>query len=44
MVTKLNITSSQLVSRELALLLSEASYMPRHVEHIPGVTNTWAYA
>ena len=44
MVTRLKITSSQLVSRELALLLPEASYMPRHVEHVPGVMNTWADA
>ena len=44
MASKLKITSSELISRELALLLSEASYMPRHVVHVPGVMNAWADA
>ena len=44
MASKLKITSSELIARELALLLSEASYMPRHVVHVPGVMNAWADA
>ena len=44
MASKLSITSSELIARELALLLSEASYMPRHVVHVPGVMNAWADA
>ena len=44
MTSKLKITSSELIAQELALLLSEASYMPRHVVHVPGVLNAWADA
>ena len=44
MASRLKITSSELISQELALLLSEASYMPRHVIHVPGVMNAWADA
>ena len=44
MAGKLKITSSTLIAREVALLLSEAAFMPRHVEHLPGVMNTWADA
>ena len=44
MASKLKITSSQLIAREVALELSEASFMPRHVVHVPGVMNVWADA
>ena len=44
MAGKLKITSSTLIAREVALLLSEAAFMPRHIEHLPGVMNTWAGA
>ena len=36
MTSKLKITSSELIAQELALLLSEASYMPRHVVLVIG--------
>ena len=44
MASKLKVTSSELISQELALILSEASYMPRHVVHVPGAMNAWADA
>ena len=44
MTSKLTFTSSRLIAMELALLLSEAAFQPRHVEHVPGVMNTWADA
>ena len=44
MAPKLNITSSILIACELALELSEAACMPRHVIHVPGVMNVWADA
>ena len=44
MASKLKITSSQLIAREVALELSEAAFMPRHVVHVPGVMNVWADA
>ena len=44
MASELKITISELISRELALLLSEASYMPRRVARVPGVMNAWADA
>ena len=44
MASTLKITSSQLIAREVALELSEAAFMPRHVVHVPGVMNVWADA
>ena len=44
MASKLKITSSRLISCEVALELSEAAFMPRHVIHVPGVMNVWADA
>ena len=44
MASKLIITSSKLVAREVALELSEAAFMPKHVVHVPGVMNVWADA
>ena len=44
MAARLKVTSSQLIARELAMTLSEASFMPRHVVHVPGVMNVWADA
>ena len=44
MAPKLNITISQLIAREVALELSEASFMPRRVVHVPVVMNVWADA
>ena len=42
MAAKLKITSSRLIACEVALELSEAAFMPRHVVHVPGVMNIWA--
>ena len=42
--SKLKVTSSELVARELALVLSEDSYMPRLVVHVPGVMHAWTDA
>jgi len=44
MSAKLKITASTLISRELALLLSETSFQPRVIEHLPGVMNSHADA
>ena len=44
MASKLKITSSKLIAQELALDLSEAAFMPKHVTHVPGVMNVWADA
>ena len=44
MASRLKITSSKLISQEIALELSEAAFMPRHVIHVPGVMNVWADA
>ena len=44
MASKLKVTASILIAQELALILSEASYMPRHVVHVPGAMNAWADA
>ena len=44
MASKLKITSSQLIAREVVLELSEASFTPRHVAHVPGVMNVLAGA
>ena len=44
MASKLKVTASTLIAQELALILSEASYMPRHVVHVPGAMNAWADA
>ena len=41
MAGKLKLTSSTLTARELSLFLSEAAFMPRHIEHVPGALNTW---
>ena len=44
MSAKLKITVSTVISRELALLLSETSFQPPVVEHLPGVMNSHADA
>ena len=44
MTSRLRITASRLVAKELAMTLSEASFMPRHVVHVPGAMNCWADA
>ena len=44
MSAKLKITASTVISRELALLLSETSFQPRVIEHLPGVMNSHADA
>ena len=42
MASKLKITSSRLIAQEVALELSEAAFMPKHIIHVPGVMNVWA--
>ena len=42
MASSLKITASTLISRELAMLLSEAAFMPRFFHHLPGVMNGFA--
>ena len=44
MTATLKVTASSLIARELALLFSETSFQPRHVDHLPGVMNTYADA
>ena len=44
MASRLKVTTSQLIARELAMTLSEAHFMPRHVVHVPRVVNVWADA
>ena len=42
MASKLTITSSKLIAREVALELSEAAFVPKHITHALGVMNVWA--
>ena len=42
MGAKMNIRSSPLIAREIALLYSRAAHEPRVFEHVPGVTNITA--
>ena len=42
MTATLKVTASTLIAKELALLFSETSFQPRHVDHIPGMMHTYA--
>ena len=44
MGSKMNIKSSPLIAKEIALLYSEAAHEPRIFEHVPGVANVLADA
>ena len=39
MAAQMKSKASPLVNKELALLYTKAAFHPRHVEHIPGLTN-----
>ena len=39
MAAQMKSKASPLVNKELALLYTKAAFLPRHVEHIPGLTN-----